>query len=156
IDANLPAVRLVKTSEHLHQSRFAGAVFSRQGNDFTVADVQVYGIERDDSGESFADSLHFEHGLTHPNASTTATKPIDLSSELRHIALLDNERWNDLLLVRWNHGRIAAKRFRHQKYGLVAKLIRLLDNCCKNGSVFDSSQCFVFFIKTDDLDLPDL
>src|SRR5262249_11216236 len=87
IDANLPAVRLVKTYVHLHQSRFAGAVFSRQGNDFTVADVQVYGIERDDSGESFADSLHFEHGLTHPNASTTATKPIDLSSELRHIAL---------------------------------------------------------------------
>src|SRR5262245_21169349 len=124
IDANLPAVRLVKTAEDLHQSRFPGAVFSRQSHNFTVADVQVYGVQRDDSGESFADSFHFKHRHTHRNASDATPKPIDLGSELHHVVLLDNERWNDLLLVRRNHGRIAAKRFRHQKNRLVAKLIR--------------------------------
>ena len=56
-----PAVGLINAAENFHQRGFARAVFARKRDDFARIDLEVNAVERNDSGEAFADSLHFQN-----------------------------------------------------------------------------------------------
>lgn len=64
IDADAAAViGLVGTGEDLHQRRFAGAVLTHQGVNFTGIDFQADVLEHPQAIEGLADALHFKQGV---------------------------------------------------------------------------------------------
>src|SRR4026207_2190826 len=52
-------------AKDLHQRGFAGAVLPCERNHFAWLDLQIHGVQSDDSCESLADSLHFQDRPTH-------------------------------------------------------------------------------------------
>ena len=62
IDLHRAAVACDGAAQDLHQGRLAGAILTNQRDDLTGADAQADVIERDDAGESLADSLHLQYG----------------------------------------------------------------------------------------------
>src|SRR5438105_4857282 len=60
--------------------------------------------------------------------SATA-KLVDLFDEVVNVLLLDDARRDENLFGRGDHRAVAAENLRHHLYGLVAELIRLLDDC---------------------------
>src|SRR6185436_14010928 len=60
VDLDRTAVAGNRAADDIHQRRLARTVLTDQRDDFTLADGEIDLIERNYSGEPFADSLHFE------------------------------------------------------------------------------------------------
>ena len=55
---NLPFIRMMNPVQDVHQRGFAGAVFAEEGEDLSLPERQVYGIQRFCSGKVFRDITH--------------------------------------------------------------------------------------------------
>ena len=60
VDANFAAAGRLRAGQHLHQRRFAGAVFPDQSVHFTGANVEIDVLQRHDAWERLGDALHLE------------------------------------------------------------------------------------------------
>ena len=62
--AVIGAVR-IDAAQHLHQRRFAGAVFADDGVDLARADIQIDIVQRLHARKRLGDAAHFENGVVH-------------------------------------------------------------------------------------------
>jgi len=65
IDPYLAYIRLIDTTEDLHEGGFASAVLAAERNSFPTSNLQVHFVQRHYSRESLGDSAHFEQRRRH-------------------------------------------------------------------------------------------
>ena len=58
VDIDLTGVGVIDTRQHIHQRGFARAVFTEQGQDLTVADIEIDILVCLDGAERFGNALH--------------------------------------------------------------------------------------------------
>src|SRR5213593_2625943 len=69
-------------------------------------------------------------------SSTATAQPVDLGCEFVDVVSLDDQRGDDLLFVRGNHGSIAVEKLGQHVNGLIAEFIGLLNDGRVDRSVF--------------------
>ncbi len=60
MDIDLPFVGKVDAGEHIHQRGLAAAVFTQQGQDLALVQLESHGVIRRDLAEPLGDVLHFD------------------------------------------------------------------------------------------------
>src|SRR6185503_12265605 len=90
-----------------HQSRFAGAILTSEGDHFTRADFEINALESAHATEAFLDPSHLEDGNCHPSALAlsfmlrlAAAQLINLLRERVDTVLLDYKCRHKHLFVR--------------------------------------------------------
>ncbi len=63
VDQDGAFVGVVDAGDHVHQGRFAAAVFAQDGEDFSPVNVQVHVVVGDDAAECLGDAAHFKRKL---------------------------------------------------------------------------------------------
>ena len=60
VDADLAGIRVIEAIQHLHQGRFAGAVFAQQGMNFARLYIEVNLVGSQHTGKALDDAGHFQ------------------------------------------------------------------------------------------------
>ena len=60
VEQDLPLIRLIKPVEDVHQGRFAGAIFTKQGVDFTSFNVKIDMIGGQYTGKALNNIAQFK------------------------------------------------------------------------------------------------
>ena len=71
VDLDRPRIPRHRAAQDLHQRRLARAVLAEQYVNFSLPNVEIDAVERDDAGERFADAGHpqREGGIAHGHVS---------------------------------------------------------------------------------------
>ena len=60
IDENLTLIRMVQAIKHLHQRRFAGAIFAKQRMNLARPHIKVDAVRRQNARKTFDDAAHLK------------------------------------------------------------------------------------------------